>query len=178
MKKIFCFMLAALLVLTTLCACDFKLPSFGREVSASDAGEVESPAEVWTPAETEEEYIARTQDKLGEFINTFTELSGETGRLSQLTSRKKVLADVKYTELSGKLTEWCSCADSFTFASDDAEQAQQAGTLLRQLSGITEEYLGVFPDMMAGSYTGEKTLEEYETEIVDAAVALFELVNQ
>lgn len=178
MKRIICIVLSALFILTALCGCDFKLPSFGREVSASDIEEAVEPAAVWEPVETEEEYIALTQEKLGDFINTFTELSGEAERLSQLSSKKKILADVKYTELSGKLTEWCRCADSFTFAPGDAEQAQQAGELLRQLSGVTEEYLGVFPDMLAGSYTGEKTLEEYETEIVDAAVALFEIVNQ
>ncbi len=177
MKRTLSVILSVLCFMLLLSGCDgeaFQFP--GREVSETDVQTGEVEAAVWEQASSDEAYIAMMEDKLDEFILGFTELSGEKERLAELGSKRKILSDVRFTELSGELNEWCECAVGYSDYALEDEQAKEICRQTAQLGSLTSEFLAAYPELAGGGTSGGRTMEDYENEIVNLTVAVFELV--
>ncbi len=172
MKKIF-FMLTALLMLALLlCGCSGE-----TAVSDSDAPERDEIPVVWEQLPDEESYLEMMSKKLNEYIRCITTLSTMERRLTVLADEEKIAADEQYAAIAEQLGDWCEGARSYPADTLINDRAKAVCLQMAELAGATEDYLEVLPSMLAGTYEGELTHDDYRNSLTDSAVYIFGLLN-
>jgi len=171
MKKIIALFVSVCLLLV-FCAC-----SGSGDVSGSDAPDVVEIPEEWDLAASDDEYLAMMQEKVNEYIICMTSLSSMEKRLALLGDEQKIADDVQFCEVTDQLYDWCEGALGYPEEMLINDSAKSVCMQIQELAGATVIYLDNLPAMLAGTYTGELSADDYKNSIADSAVAVFEMLN-